>query len=91
MTHHYPTAALWALVIIMTTMLSGCTYTELQYGDDARLVSWRLWTDTSASLTTPELDASYSSDADTAAAASMNKILLDALIGQRLVATGAGL
>lgn len=90
MTHHYPTAALWALVIIMTIMLSGCTYTDVSYGD-ARLVSWRLWTDTSASLTTPELDASYSSDADTAAAMTMNARLLDALIGQRLVATGAGL
>ncbi len=88
MTHHYPTLAITAILAALA--LAGCTYTDVSYGD-ARLVSWRLWTDTSASLTTPELDASYSSDADTAAAASMNARLLDALIGSRLVATGAGL
>ena len=77
-------------VLLAVWFLPGCTYTDVSYGD-ARLVSWRLWTDTSASLTTPELDASYSSDADTAAAMTMNQRLLDALIGSRLVATGAGL
>lgn len=88
MTHHWPTVGLVALAALLS--LAGCTYTDVSYGD-ARLVSWRLWTDTSASLTTPELDASYSSDADTAAAMTMNQRLLDALIGSRLVATGAGL
>lgn len=88
MKRHYPTRAIAAILAALA--LTGCTYTDVSYGD-ARLVSWRLWTDTSASLTTPELDASYSSDADTAAAMNMNQRLLDALIGQRLVATGAGL
>ena len=87
MTHHWPTAVLWALVIIMTIMLSGCTYTEAHYGD-ASLVSWRVWTDTSASVETEGMRAAYSSDADTAAAMSMNQRLLDALLGARLAAPG---
>lgn len=66
-----------ALLVIVA--LAGCTYTEVNYGD-ARLVSWRLWTDTSASLKTPELEANYSSDADTAAVQAMNQRLLDEIL-----------
>ena len=76
-------------VLLAVWFLPGCTYTDVSYGD-ARLVSWRLWTDTSASLTTPDLDAAYSSDADTAAAMTMNQRLLDALMaGGRLAAPGS--
>jgi hypothetical protein len=65
-----------ALAILAVLVLAGCTYTRAEYGD-ASLVSFRLWTDTSASLTTPNVQANYSSDADTAAAASQ----VDRLIG----------
>ena len=81
--HNWPTIAI--VLLLALVQLAGCTYTEVRYGD-ARLVSWRLWTDTSASLETPELRAGYSSDADTAGAMSMNERLLDALLPARLEA-----
>jgi hypothetical protein len=72
-----PYAALATVVaLIVLLALAGCTYTRAEYGD-ASLVSFRLWTDTSASLVTPSVQATYSSDADTAAAASQ----VDRLIG----------
>ena len=82
---NWPTLLLAAAAFLS---LAGCTYTEASYGD-AKLVSWRMWTDTSASLSTGELTANYSSDADTAAAMTMNRLMLDALLaGGRLVAPG---
>ena len=81
---NWPTLLLAAAAFLS---LAGCTYTEASYGD-AKLVSWRVWTDTSASVETEGMRAAYSSDADTAAAMSMNQRLLDALLGARLAAPG---
>lgn len=64
-----------AAILAGLVALAGCTYTRVDYGD-AQMVSWRLWTDTSASLVTPDLEATYSSDADGAAAASQADRLL---------------
>ena len=82
---YWPTLAI--VLLLALVQLTGCTYTEASYGD-AKLVSWRMWTDTSASLSTGELTANYSSDADTAAAMTMNRLMLDALLGARLSAPG---
>jgi hypothetical protein len=71
------------LALACLVALAGCTYTRAEYGD-ATLTSWRLWTDTSVSLETPDVRATYSSDADTASAANLNQRLLDQLIGPRL-------
>jgi hypothetical protein len=59
--------ALWVALIGLFLIFTGCTYTDVRYGD-AHLRSFRLWTDTSVQLATPDASAAYSSNADGAAA-----------------------
>lgn len=76
---------LTALLLLAVTTLIGCTYTSVEYGE-AKLTSFRLWTDTSVAIETPNARAGYSSDADGAQAAAISDRLLDAIIGPRLEA-----
>ena len=70
--------------------LAGCTSIKgslpLPDGRTAEISVFRVWTDAGITLA-PDGSFSYSSNADTAAAASMNQQLLDILMtGGRLVA-----
>ena len=87
------------LLIGMTVMLAmlalaGCTSISgslpLDDGRTAEFTVFRAWTDAGVTLALPDgTSFSYSSNADTAAAASMNQQLLQILLaGGRLAAPG---
>ena len=64
----------------------ACTYTEASHPSGASLTSWRILTQTGASLESQEFRASYSSDPQAQQTDALMRALLEVAIGRRLEA-----
>ena len=72
--------------IVMAVLLAGCTYTEATHPSGASLTSWRVFTQTGASIESTDFRASYSSDPQAQQVDALMRALIEVAIGPRLEA-----